>query len=98
MAGIAGTAGALIAVWLTADAVIDRIRPNGETSRATWLDVARWTVVGLGALGMLVGYGYAAVAPITLIAWFAAIVALIAVLYSSARLPCLSPAGVPEAN
>ncbi|OUC97013.1 hypothetical protein [Streptosporangium minutum] len=88
---IADTAGALIAVWLTVDAVIRRIRPCGDISRAVLLDVLRWAVVGLGALGTLVGYGYTDLDPVLIIAWFAAVVALIVVLYRSAHLPCLSP-------
>ncbi|MER5325793.1 hypothetical protein [Streptosporangium roseum] len=88
--GIADTAGALIAVWLTAEAVIRRIRPCGDISRAALLDVLRWAVVSLGALGMLAGYGYSGLGLVPLIAWFAAIVALIVVLYRSARLPYLS--------
>ncbi|MDP4504428.1 hypothetical protein [Nonomuraea turcica] len=90
--GTFGTAGALITIWLVADAVIRRIRPHGETSRAALLDVLRWAVVALGALGLLTAYGYADLGFVTPIAWFTALVALIVVLYRSARLPCLSPA------
>ncbi|WP_344860510.1 hypothetical protein [Planomonospora alba] len=54
------------------------------------LDVLRWAVAGMGALGALAGYGYAELGPAVLLAWFAAVVALIAVLYRSAGLPCLS--------
>lgn len=95
---IADTAGALIAVWLTVDAVIRRVRPCGDISRAALLDVLRWAVVGLGALGMLVGYGYTGLNPVLPIAWFAAVVALIVVLYRSARLPYLSPIWGPAAS
>ncbi|MGV9381435.1 hypothetical protein ACWDRB_36865 [Nonomuraea sp. NPDC003707] len=96
--GIAHTAGALIAVWVSVDAVIRQIRPSGDLSRAALLDVLRWAVAGLGALGALVGYGYADLGLVLLIAWFVAIAALIAVLYHSAPLPCLSPAREPVAN
>ncbi|MFI7699741.1 hypothetical protein [Nonomuraea sp. NPDC049480] len=93
--GLAGTAGALIAVWLTVEAVIRRLRSHEETSRAARLDVLRWAVAGLGVLGVPAGYGYAVLGPVTVIAWFAALVALIIVLYRSARLPCLSPTRKP---
>ncbi|MEV4577971.1 hypothetical protein AB0K16_32465 [Nonomuraea jabiensis] len=96
--GIAHTAGALIATWFSADAIIRQIRPSGDLSRAELLDVLRWAVAGLGALGTLAGYGYADLGPVVLIAWFAAIAGLIAVLYHSASLPCLSPPREPVAN
>ncbi|WP_406312911.1 hypothetical protein OHA77_30910 [Streptosporangium sp. NBC_01639] len=96
--GLANTAGALIAVWLSVDAIIRRIRPCGDTSRAALLDVLRWAVVGLGTLGILAGYGYANLGLVPLIAWFAAIAALIVVLYRSARLPYLSPIWEPMAS
>ncbi|WP_329089166.1 MULTISPECIES: hypothetical protein [unclassified Streptosporangium] len=89
--GIANTAGALITVWLSADAVIRQIRPRGDISRVALLDVLRWAVVSLGVLGMLVGYGYADLGPVLPVVWFAAVLALIVVLYRSAHLPCLSP-------
>ncbi|WP_371781342.1 hypothetical protein [Streptosporangium subroseum] len=95
MIGIAGTTGALIAVWLSVEAVIRRIRPCGDISRAALLDVLRWAVAGLGALGILVGYGYADLVAVSGIAWFAAIAVLIVVLYRSAHLPYLSPAWEP---
>jgi hypothetical protein len=94
--GIANTLGALIAVWLIAEAIIRRIRPCGDTSTAVLLDVLRWAVAGLGVLGMLAGYGYADLGPVTAIAWFATLVALIVVLYRSADLPYLSPTWKPE--
>ncbi|MFI6741241.1 hypothetical protein ACIBI9_50710 [Nonomuraea sp. NPDC050451] len=96
--GIAHTAGALIATWLSVDAVIRQIRPSGDLSRAALLDVLRWTVAGLGALSALAGYGYADLGTVVLIAWFAAILALIVMLYRSASLPCLAPPRGPVAN
>ncbi|MBB5774426.1 hypothetical protein [Nonomuraea jabiensis] len=96
--GIANTAGALITVWVSVDAVIRRIRPSGDLSRAALLDVLRWAVAVLGALSALAGYGYADLGLVVLIAWFSAIVALIAVLYRSASLPCFSPPREPVAN
>ncbi|MFE3455553.1 hypothetical protein ACFXJ8_42235 [Nonomuraea sp. NPDC059194] len=93
--GIANTVGALIAVWLVVDAIIRRIRPSGEIARAALLDVLRWAVVGLGVLGLLAGYGYADLGPVTLVAWFASLVTLVVVLYRSARLPSLSPQWEP---
>lgn len=96
--GIANTLGALIAVWLIAEALIRRIRPCGDVSRAALLDVLRWAVAGLGVLGMLPGYGYADLGPVTAIAWFATLVALIVVLYRSAHLPYLSPTWAPEGD
>ncbi|MEV1248942.1 hypothetical protein [Nonomuraea sp. NPDC049750] len=89
--GIANTLGALLAVWLIAEAIIRRIRPCGDISGAVLLDVLRWAVAVLGVLGMLAGYGYADLGPITAIAWFATVVALIVVLYRSAHSPYLSP-------
>ncbi|MEU7748373.1 hypothetical protein [Nonomuraea sp. NPDC049158] len=89
--GIANTLGALIAVWLIAEAIIRRIRPCGDISGAARLDVLRWAVAVLGVLGMLAGYGYADLGPVTAIAWFATLVALIVVLYRSAHSPYLSP-------
>jgi hypothetical protein len=47
---------------------------------------------------MLAGYGYAALGGFIAFSWFAAIVALVVVLYRSARLPCLSPAQGPLAG
>ncbi|MEU8379984.1 hypothetical protein [Streptosporangium sp. NPDC048865] len=91
--GIANTAGALITVWLSVDAVIRRIRLHGDISRIALLDVSRWAVAGLGALGMLVGYGYADLGPVLAVAWFTAVAALIVMLYRSAHLPCLSQTG-----
>jgi hypothetical protein len=96
--GIAGTAGALIAVWLSVEAVIRRIRPWGDISRAALLDVLRWAVAGLGALGMLTEYGYADLGFVPVIAWFAAIVVLVVVLYRSAHLPYLSATLKPVAG
>ncbi|WP_433242032.1 hypothetical protein ACQPYK_37300 [Streptosporangium sp. CA-135522] len=96
--GIVNAAGALIVVWVTVDAVIRRIRPCGETSRAALLDVLRWAVVSLGVLGMLVEYGYADLSLVTLVAWLVAIAALIVTLYRSARLPYLSPTWGPAAS
>ncbi|AWS40088.1 hypothetical protein [Streptosporangium sp. 'caverna'] len=93
--GIAGTAGALIAVWLSVEAVIRRIRPCGDISGAALLDVLRWAVAGLGVLGILAEYGYADLGFVPAIAWFAAIVVLIVVLYRSAHLPYLSPTWEP---
>ncbi|WP_030915806.1 hypothetical protein [Streptosporangium amethystogenes] len=88
--GIANTAGTLITVWLITDAIIRRIRPQGAISPVALLDVLRWLVVGLGVLGALVQHGYADLGLFALVAWFAAIVALIIVLYRSAHLPYLS--------
>ncbi|MEU7836813.1 hypothetical protein [Nonomuraea sp. NPDC049129] len=88
---IANALGALLAVWLITEAVIRRIRSCGDTSRAALLDVLRWAVAVLGVLGTLAGYGYADLGPITAIAWFATVVALIVVLYRSAHSPYLSP-------
>ncbi|MEV4376640.1 hypothetical protein [Streptosporangium sp. NPDC049644] len=88
--GIANTAGSLITVWLVSDAIIRQMRPRGATSPAALLDVLRWAVVSLGALGVLAGYGYADLGVFALVAWFAAIVALIVLLYHSARLPYLA--------
>lgn len=96
--GVVSTAGALVTVWMVVDAIIRRLRASGDTSKIALLDVLRWAVVGLGALGMLAGYGYAALGGFIAIAWFAAIVALVVVLYRSARLPCLSPAQGPLAG
>ncbi|MBG0814670.1 hypothetical protein [Planomonospora sp. ID82291] len=97
MMGVAGTVGALITVWLAADAVIRRIRFCGDVSRAGLLDVLRWAVAGLGALGVPAGYGYADPGVVLPIVWFAALVALIVVLYRAARLPCLSEEWEPAA-
>ncbi|WP_433514908.1 hypothetical protein ACQP2T_04375 [Nonomuraea sp. CA-143628] len=88
---IANTLGALLAVWLIAEAIIRRILPCGDTSGAALLDVLRWAVAVLGVLGTLAGYGYADLGPITAIAWFATVVALVVVLYRSAHSPYLSP-------
>ncbi|MET8046226.1 hypothetical protein ABZU75_01375 [Streptosporangium sp. NPDC005286] len=88
--GLANTAGTLITVWLITDAIIRQIRPQGAISPAVLLDVLRWAVVGLGVLGTLVRHGYADLGIFALVAWFAAIVALIVVLYRSAHLPYLS--------
>ncbi|MEU4533605.1 hypothetical protein AB0G15_01945 [Streptosporangium sp. NPDC023825] len=96
--GIAKTAGALITVWLSVDAVIRRIRSRGDVSRVALLDVSRWAVAGLGALGMLVGYGYADLGPVLLVAWFAAVAVLIIALYRSAHLPYLSQTWEPAAS
>ncbi|MFF3442211.1 hypothetical protein [Streptosporangium sp. NPDC002721] len=96
--GIAGTAGALITVWLSVDAVIKRIRPGGDIFRVVLLDVLRWAVAGLGALGMLAGYGYADLGPALAVAWFVAVTALIVTLYRSARLPYLSQTWEPAAS
>ncbi|MDR8407507.1 hypothetical protein MTP10_01990 [Nonomuraea sp. 3-1Str] len=89
--GLVDTAGALIAVWLTVDAIIRRIRPHGEISTAARLDVLRWAVVSLGVLGILSGFGHADLGFVTPIAWFVAVVALIVVLYRAAGLPWLFP-------
>ncbi|GIH79299.1 hypothetical protein [Planobispora longispora] len=91
--GIAGTAGALITVWLIVDVVIRRMRPFGDVSRAALLDVLRWAVAGLGALGVLAGYGYAGLGAVMSVAWIVAIAALTVVLYRSARLPYLAASG-----
>ncbi|MEV1167783.1 hypothetical protein [Nonomuraea sp. NPDC049784] len=96
--GIVNTVGVLITVWVSVDTVIRQIHPRGEVSRAALLDVLRWAVVILETLGMLVGYGYADLGPVVLIAWFAAVAALIVVLYRSAGLPCLSPPEEPVAS
>jgi hypothetical protein len=96
--GLVNALGALVAVWPAVDAVIGRIRTGEDTSAAGPLDLLRWAVVGLGLLGTLAGYGYAALGQVTLIAWFAAVVALVIVLYRSARLPCLSPTWEPAAG
>ncbi|MEU4830314.1 hypothetical protein [Streptosporangium sp. NPDC023615] len=82
-------AGGLLAVWLIADAVIRRIRPRGDVFGAVLLDVLRWAVVGLGAIGMLAGYGYAEESVVTVVGWFAALVALIVVLFRLAGRPFL---------
>jgi hypothetical protein len=70
-----------------------RIRPYAEVSRVALLDVLRWTVLVLGLLGLLVGYGYADPTSAVLMAWFASVVALVVVLYGLAGLPYLSQAG-----
>ncbi|GAB2482453.1 hypothetical protein GCM10027187_57580 [Streptosporangium sandarakinum] len=88
---VAGTAGALLTVWLAVEAVIRRIRPAGETATADLLDVLRWAVAGLGALAALAQYGYVGLETAVGIVWFAAVISLIIVLYRSARLRCLSP-------
>ncbi|MFD2357346.1 hypothetical protein ACFSTC_60815 [Nonomuraea ferruginea] len=51
--GVAEGVGGLVAVWLITDAVIRRIRSYGIASGVAVLDVLRWVVVGLGALGTL---------------------------------------------
>ncbi|NUW41138.1 hypothetical protein [Nonomuraea rhodomycinica] len=89
--GTVVAAGALIAVWLVVDPVVRRVRCGGDVSRAALLDVSRWAVVALGGPGVLAGYGYAALGPVVMVAWFAAVVTLIVVLFASAGLPCLSP-------
>jgi hypothetical protein len=96
--GLANALGALVTVWLAVDAVIGRIRTGADTSMAGSLDLLRWAVAGLGLLGTLAGYGYATLGQVTLIAWFAAVVALVIALYRSARLPCLSPTWEPAAG
>ncbi|MFI9593493.1 hypothetical protein [Nonomuraea sp. NPDC052265] len=88
--GVANTAGSLITVWLIADALMTRMRARGDNSQAALLDVLRWAVAGLGAAGLLAGYGYAELSPVLLVAWFAALVVLIIVLYRSAGLPYFS--------
>ncbi|MEU0564871.1 hypothetical protein ABZ297_05665 [Nonomuraea sp. NPDC005983] len=89
--GAITAAGALIAVWLVVDPVVRRVRSGGNVSRAALLDVLRWAVVALGWPGVLAGYGYAVLGPVVTVAWFAAVVSLIVVLYASADLPYLSP-------
>ncbi|NRQ37122.1 hypothetical protein HII36_35600 [Nonomuraea sp. NN258] len=89
VSALAGTLGGLVTVWLIADAVIRRIRPEGEDFLATLLDVLRWAVAGLGALGLVAGYGLVPMGIVVVVAWFVALVALIAVLYRVAGLPCL---------
>ncbi|MFG1690312.1 hypothetical protein ACGFNP_59900 [Nonomuraea sp. NPDC049269] len=96
--GLANTVGALVTVWLVVEAIIGRIRPCAESSRTALLDVLRWAVVSLGVLGLLSGYGYADLGPVTTIAWFATVVALIVVLYGSAGLPYLAPTWEPVAD
>ncbi|GAA4181101.1 hypothetical protein GCM10022252_04910 [Streptosporangium oxazolinicum] len=96
--GVANTACALITVWLSVDAVIRRIRSHGGVSEVALLDVLRWAVVSLGALGMLAGYGYADLGPVLPVVWFAAVLALIVTLYRSAHLPYLSPEWKPVAS
>jgi hypothetical protein len=88
--GLLNTVGALIAVWVVAGVVIGRVRSCGESSRAALLDVLRWAVAGLGVLGLLAGYGFAVLGSVTVVVWFAALVAVVVVLYRSAELPCLS--------
>ncbi|MEV0195730.1 hypothetical protein [Nonomuraea sp. NPDC050691] len=97
--GLTCTAGALIAVWGIADAVIRRVRPAGETSRAALLDVLRWAVTGMGALGALAVHGYAGLGAVAGVACLTATVILIVVLYRSAGLPCLAAteSGQPNA-
>ena len=96
--GLATTVGALVTVWQVVEAMIGRIRPHAEISRTALLDVLRWAVVGLGALGLLSGYGYADLGVVTTVAWFASVVALIVVLYGSAGLPSLSATWTPMAD
>ncbi|GGL30384.1 hypothetical protein [Planomonospora parontospora] len=96
--GIACTVGALVTVWLSVDAVIRRIRTYGDVSRADLLDVLRWAVVGPGALALPAGYGYADPGVVPLTVWFAAVGALVTMLYRSARLLCLSSAWEPPAS
>ncbi|MER6575921.1 hypothetical protein [Nonomuraea sp. NPDC001023] len=95
--GFVGTAGPLITVWLIADALITAMRAHGDNSQAALLDVLRWAVAGLGAAGLLAGYGYAELSPVLLVAWFAALVVLIVVLYRSSGLPYFSaPSPIPD--
>ncbi|MFC4060987.1 hypothetical protein ACFOWE_22015 [Planomonospora corallina] len=96
--GLAAAAGSLVTVWLVTDAVIGRVHAGGDTSRAALLDVLRWAVTGLGALGTAAGYGYADLGAVISVACFAAGVVLIAVLYRSARLPYLSAEWEPVAD
>jgi hypothetical protein len=96
--GFADTVGALIGVWLAVEAIIRRIRPHGDLSKAAFLDVLRWAVIGLGVVGLLTGYGFADLGAVTLIAWFVTIVTLVVLLYRSAGLPYLSATWEPATS
>ncbi|MEV4835473.1 hypothetical protein AB0K05_13180 [Nonomuraea sp. NPDC049486] len=85
--GVAEGVGGLVAVWLITDAVIRRIRSYGIASGVAVLDVLRWVVVGLGALGTPAGLGYTALGPVVAVGWFACLAALLLMLYRSAKLP-----------
>ncbi|GGT38963.1 hypothetical protein ACFFV7_19825 [Nonomuraea spiralis] len=84
---IAATAGALVTVWLIVDALMTRMRSRGDNSRVALLDVLRWAVAGLGAAGLLAGYGYAELSSVLVVGWFAALVVLTVVLYRLAHRP-----------
>lgn len=86
---LAEKAGSLLAIWLIGEIVAGRLRPGGHASRAALLDVLRWTVAALGVAGMLAPYGYAGLPLAVTVAWFAALVVLVVVLYRSANLSCL---------
>ncbi|RSM98196.1 hypothetical protein DMB42_45150 [Nonomuraea sp. WAC 01424] len=83
----AATAGALVTVWLIVDALMTRMRSRGDNSRVALLDVLRWAVAGLGAAGLLAGYGYAELSSVLVVGWFAALVVLTVVLYRLADRP-----------
>jgi hypothetical protein len=90
LSALAGSVGALITVWLIVDAVLRQVRRYEDHPRLAFLDTLRWGMAGLGTLGILAGYGYADFGGEVGIAWFATMVALVAVLYSLADLPSLA--------
>lgn len=89
LSALAASVGGLITVWLIVDAVLRQVRRYEDHPRLALLDTLRWGMAGLGALGILAGYGYADFGAEAAIAWFATVVALVVVLYRLADLPCL---------
>ncbi|SEG40289.1 hypothetical protein SAMN05444920_102892 [Nonomuraea solani] len=83
--GVLASVAAFVTVWMVAGAIVERLRPQGDLAGAALLDVLRWAVLGLGTLAVLAGSGYVVLGQVALIAWFAAIAALVIVLYAWAR-------------
>ena len=94
LSGFADTVGALITAWLIVDAILRQIRRSEAHPRLTLVDVLRRPMAGLGALGIMDGYGSFDFGVEVGIAWFATVVTLAALLYSLADRPCLAP--VPD--
>ncbi|MGW3343560.1 hypothetical protein ACWDA3_09635 [Nonomuraea rubra] len=93
--GLANGGGGLVAVWLVAEVVIARLRASTREFGAGLLDVLRWAVSGLGAMALLIEYGYGDLGGTVVISWFGALVAMIVALYRWAHLPCLAPEPSP---